>query len=138
MAGWIKLNELMMIEAVLGIIQRNQKLLVSKRPAHKPYAGFWEFPGGKIEKNESHAQAISRECHEELGIEVKASQFLLSHEHAYPDQTVRLHLFLISEFLGEPDGKENQMIRWVDYQELLSLRLLEGNNFILRKIKNYL
>ena len=115
---------------------RDGKLLVAERPEGKPYSGYWEFPGGKVEDNEAVEVAIKRELHEELGIEVKHAERWLEHLHAYPDKTVYLELWRITEFSGEPHGRENQVLRWVSYEEMLHLRLLDGNLAIISKIKS--
>src|SRR5437868_15512312 len=98
---------LIIVHAVAGILQKQEKLLVAERPSGKPYAGYWEFPGGKVEKSESGEQAIKRELHEELGITVLTTQFLFTHHYVYPDKQVELEIWLITEFQGRPHGKEN-------------------------------
>lgn len=123
------------VRAVVGILKRNGKLLVSQRPEGKPYSGYWEFPGGKIEASESSREALKRELHEELGIEVINAKLWFQHSHAYPDKTVFLEMWLVTEFNGEPHGKENQPLKWATLSEIVDLRLLEGNWPILDKIK---
>lgn len=124
-----------MIHVAVGIIRKNNEILIAKRPPGKPYSGYWEFPGGKIEPNETVEAALKRELHEELGIEISASQVLFEHTHSYPDKTVLLKIHLIDHFLGDPYGKEGQVLRWVNYPALLKLKLLEGNLSILAKLK---
>ena len=114
---------------------RDGRLLVAERPEGKPYSGYWEFPGGKVEDNESSETAIKRELREELGIEVIAATHWFEHLHAYPDKTVLLELWQVSEFIGEPRGQENQTLRWVTFEEILHLRLLDGNLALLSHIK---
>ena len=123
------------VHAVAGILQRDNKILVSERPAGKPYSGYWEFPGGKIEANESGEQALIRELQEELGIVVNAAEFLLHHEYTYPDKMVYLQLWRVTQFLGKPRSQENQRLRWVTMTEIMSMKLLEGNWAIVDKIK---
>lgn len=122
------------IHAVAGILQNANKLLVAQRPVGKPYSGYWEFPGGKVEKQEAGEQALKRELHEELGIEIISSQHLFNHTHSYPDKNVLLEVWLVSQFSGEPQSKENQELRWVTQSEMKQLQLLEGNWPILDKI----
>ncbi len=124
------------IRTVVGILKRDNKILVAERPDNKPYAGYWEFPGGKIEENESSNAALIRELHEELGIRVISAQPWFEHTHAYPDKIVLLEMWLVTEFLGEPHGKENQTLQWATFPELVALRLLEGNWAIIERIKN--
>lgn len=119
----------------VGIIKKNDQILVAKRPTGKSYSGYWEFPGGKVEPNETVEAALARELHEELGIEIHSSHALFEHSYAYPDKTVLLKIHLIEHFLGEPYGKEGQVLRWVTYTELLGLNLLEGNLSIVERLK---
>lgn len=115
---------------------RDGKLLVAERPEGKPYSGYWEFPGGKVEENEEGVTAIKRELHEELGINVIHAERWFEHLHAYPEKTVYLELWRVTEFTGEPESRENQILRWASYEEILHLRLLEGNLAIMSQIKS--
>lgn len=125
-----------MIQVAVGILRRGDKLLVSERPADKPYSGYWEFPGGKIEAGETGEAALKRELHEELGIVVNEAAFWFSHHHDYPDKSVVLEMWLVDDFNGEPESRENQVLRWVTYTEMLSLRLLEGNLPIMNRLQS--
>ena len=124
-----------LVRAVVGILKRNDKLLIAERPAGKPYSGYWEFPGGKIEANETSREALVRELHEELGITVESAKHWFQHTHAYPDKTVCLEIWLVEKFSGEPHGKENQQLRWALIPEILKFPLLEGNWPIMDKIQ---
>jgi 8-oxo-dGTP diphosphatase len=124
------------VHAVAGILKRNDKILVGQRPAGKPYSGYWEFPGGKMEENELGSDTLRRELHEELGIDVISSQHLFNHSYAYPDKMVHLEIWLVTQFDHEPHSKENQELRWVTLTEMTALRLLEGNWPIVDKIKD--
>jgi 8-oxo-dGTP diphosphatase len=124
-----------MIRVAVGVIKRDDKVLVALRPPHKPYSGYWEFPGGKIENGESAKDALKRELHEELGIEVMTTNHCFDHVHTYPDKTVQLELWLVTEFSGEPHSRETQELRWVNWQEMQELKLLEGNWAIMERIK---
>jgi 8-oxo-dGTP diphosphatase len=125
---------MIIVHAVAGILKRENKILVAQRPLGKPYSGFWEFPGGKIEANESGEQALKRELQEELGIEVQTSHLLFHHQYTYPDKIVHLEVWQVDNFIGEPHGKENQELLWVTALEMKTLKLLEGNFPILGKI----
>ncbi|MSP86814.1 MAG: Nudix family hydrolase [Methylotenera sp.] len=111
--------------AAVGVIQRSDGLvLLAERPSGKTWAGYWEFPGGKIEDEETPQQALNRELQEELGITVRSSYPWLTRSFDYPEKyaatghlespakTVKLHFFVITEWLGEPAGLENQAISW--------------------------
>lgn len=122
------------VHAVTGILYKDGLWLVAQRPAGKPYAGYWEFPGGKIEQNEQGECALKRELHEELGIEVTSAQYLFNYRYLYPDKMVDLEVWLVSQFQGEPHGRENQVVRWVSLSEMKALNLLEGNWALIDKI----
>jgi 8-oxo-dGTP diphosphatase len=128
--------EIGLIPVVVGMLVRDGKVLVAERPLDKPYSGYWEFPGGKIEADESPADALKRELHEELGIDVVSSESLLEHQHVYPDKTVYLHILLVTQFKGEPHSNENQQLRWVTLTEIQTLRILEGNWPIIEKLNS--
>ena len=127
-----------MIRVAVGILQRDNRILVAERPVHKPYRGYWEFPGGKIEAHETGEQALQRELHEELGIQVVAATPWFQHQHDYPDKSVLLELFRVTEFSGEPHGKEAQCLQWASFEELMALKLLEGNLAILGRVREIL
>ncbi len=82
------------VDVAVGVLLRaNGQFLLGSRPAGKPYAGYWEFPGGKLEDGETALQALQRELHEEMGITVTAATPWLTQRFVYPHATVRLHFF---------------------------------------------
>jgi 8-oxo-dGTP diphosphatase len=89
--------------------------------------GYWEFPGGKLQADESPGQALVRELREEIGVSVEAALPFMTYRHAYPERIVELHVFLVQCYAGEPRGVEGQPLRWVDLQELASAGLLEAD-----------
>jgi 8-oxo-dGTP diphosphatase len=100
-------------EVAVGILVRADGcFLLGQRPPGKPYAGYWEFPGGKIEAGETIHAALVRELHEELGINVLASAPWRVLEHDYPHAYVRLHLLKVTGWHGEPTGREGQALCW--------------------------
>jgi len=95
------------------VIQRpDGTFLLARRPAGKVYAGYWEFPGGKAEPGEPAAQALSRELHEELGIEVETAYPWITRVFTYPHGTVRLRFFRVVSWKNEPHPREDQAIAW--------------------------
>ena len=112
------------VEVVAGVIRDAQgRVLVSKRPPGRHLEHLWEFPGGKLEPGESHAEGLQRELHEELGIAIAQSQPLVSVTHHYPEKNIRLWLFDVTEYQHEPHGREGQQVRWVPMAELADLAM---------------
>ncbi len=116
-----------MVEVVAGVLWRGSRFLVARRPKGKPRAGYWEFPGGKIEPGESAEEALARELGEELGVEICQYRFWQHVVHAYEDFTVRLHFYHVTGFSGEPQGLEGHTLAWVDHQEAEELSFLEAD-----------
>ena len=100
-------------EVAVGILMRQDgSFLLGQRPLGKPYEGYWEFPGGKLEAGESVFDALFRELKEELGIEIEASKPWKMIEHDYPHAYVRLHLHIVTDWVGIPVGLESQELVW--------------------------
>jgi 8-oxo-dGTP diphosphatase len=99
-------------EVAAAVIERPGEFLLAQRPEGKPYAGYWEFPGGKIEPGEDPRAALGRELKEELGIEVTAATPWITRVYAYTHATVRLHFFRVTAWMGEPQPLEDQAIKW--------------------------
>ena len=104
-------------EVAVGVLLREADgaLLITSRPTGKPYAGFWEFPGGKIEAGESVEQALRRELIEELGVTIGAAQIWKVTEHDYPHALVRLHWCKVYDWQGEFEMREGQNMAWQDW-----------------------
>jgi 8-oxo-dGTP diphosphatase len=101
------------IEVAAAVIQRaDGRFLLAQRPQGKVYAGYWEFPGGKIEAGEPAEVALARELHEELGIDVRASYPWITREYVYPHGHVRLNFFRVLDWAGDPRPREEQAIAW--------------------------
>jgi len=103
----------MAVEVAAAVIQRaDGAFLLARRPAGKVYAGYWEFPGGKVEAGEAADRALARELHEELGIDACTAYPWLTRVYTYPHATVRLNFFRVTEWRGEPHPREDQAIAW--------------------------
>ena len=119
------------IHVVAGIIiNAQQQVLLAKRPDHVHLGGYWEFPGGKIESAETLEQALHRELVEELGIEVKKAAPFRTVEWVYPEKKVALNFWLVTDFAGEPYGREGQLIQWVLKENLPQKQMPEANQQI--------
>lgn len=118
----------MTVEVVAAVIQRaDGAFLLASRPAGKVYAGWWEFPGGKVEQGESLQAALCRELHEELGIDVRRAYPWIRRVHAYPHASVGLNFFRVLAWDGEPHSREGQGLRWQRLDEPLAEPMLPAN-----------
>lgn len=103
-------------EVAVGILLRGDgAMLLSTRPEGKPYAGYWEFPGGKIEAGETVQEALRRELNEELGITIGPAAIWRVTEHDYPHALVRLHWCKVWEWQGAFEMREGQTMAWQDW-----------------------
>lgn len=93
-------------------------MLLSKRRDDVPHAGLWEFPGGKLKAGEHVVEALRRELSEELGLLVEQAQPLIVIDHDYSEQAVMLDVWVVDQWRGELQGRENQVIEWVALHEL--------------------
>ena len=102
-------------EVAVGVlICPDGRVLLADRPQGKPYAGYWEFPGGKIEPGETVAAALARELHEELGIDIAPPTPWVTTEYDYPHAYVRLHFYRVTSWQGVPRGQEGQRLDFFD------------------------
>ncbi len=105
-------------EVAAGILLRDDKVLIGRRPQHGLLAGLWEFPGGTQEPGETLAQCLQREWQEELGVSVEIDRFLGNFEHAYTHFRVTVSAFFCRLPAGEPTALEHTRILWVPLQNL--------------------
>lgn len=118
------------LAVVIGILRNDKhQLLISQRHAKQHLAHYWEFPGGKIEADETPLQALARELFEEIGIQIDVQQArpLLQLLHHYPERSVQLQAFLVTAWQNQPQPRENQPLRWVDQTALANYALPEAN-----------
>lgn len=113
------------VDVAVGLILREDgTLLLGDRPMDKPWPGWWELPGGKLEPGETVMQALARELDEELGIQVTRATPWITYVHAYPHTTVRLAFCRVTGWEGEPRGLEGQKLGWLTPQEALATEML--------------
>jgi len=111
------------------------RVLLAQRLPGTPYAGYWEFPGGKAEPGESMGAALARELHEELGIEVSRAVPWFVQRYVYPHAHVELHFFRVLAWRGEPHGRDGQAIAWQSPGAFDVEPLLPANAPILRALQ---
>lgn len=120
------------VEVAAAVLQRpDGSFLLAQRPADKIWAGYWEFPGGKVEAGETARDALVRELHEELGIEVVTAFPWLTRVFTYPHATVRLSFFRVTEWRGELYPHEGQQFSWQRATEVTVSPVLPANAAIL-------
>ena len=123
------------VEVAAAVITRpDGGFLLGQRPAGKVYAGYWEFPGGKVEPGEVALAALKRELREELGIEVRTAYPWLTRDYDYAHAAVRLRFFRVTEWSGTPHGRENQRFTWQLPHAINVDPLLPANGPILRAL----
>ena len=123
------------VDVAVGVLIRSDgRVLMAERPAGKPSAGFWEFPGGKFEPGESPVAALARELHEELGVDLDAAWPWVTRVHAYSYTTVRLHIYRVPRWHGKPHGREGQQLAWVDPCAPAVSPLLAANHSIMQAL----
>jgi 8-oxo-dGTP diphosphatase len=123
------------IEVAAAVIQRpDGSFLLAQRPQGKVYAGYWEFPGGKVEPGEEASRALSRELHEELGIDVERAWPWITRVFAYPHGTVRLHFFRVTAWKNDPHPREDQAIAWQRVDAAMVAPMLPANAPVLASL----
>lgn len=122
------------IPVVTGLIRKGEKILVGQRPVGHTLAGQWEFPGGKIERNESPEEALIRELREELAIEAEIGELKLAGTHTYGDTGIVILFYEVQFWKGEPKAVHHMELRWVTPDELFDLAIPDANKKILPKI----
>ena len=124
-----------MVEVVAAVIERpDGSFLLARRPAGKVYAGWWEFPGGKVEPGEPAAAALARELREELGIEVRTAYPWITRSHVYEHAAVRLNFFRVTEWRGDPHPHENQSFAWQRFDAAMAEPMLPANAPVLASL----
>lgn len=106
------------LHAAAGVIERDGRVLIGRRPEGKLLGGLWEFPGGKPEPEETLPEALARELHEELGVEVTVGEALGTFSHAYTHFKVTVHAFACRQMSGRPQALDHSEIAWVPIAKL--------------------
>jgi 8-oxo-dGTP diphosphatase len=124
------------IRVVAAVLRDPQgRVLIAERPAGKPLAGYWEFPGGKVEAGEVPRAALQRELDEELGIQVRHAYRLLRYSHRYPEREVELDVWRVTAWGGLAASQEGQHLAWAHPDELRDWQLLPADESIVAALK---
>ena len=121
-------------EVVAALIWDGNRFMICQRPEYKARPLLWEYVGGKVERGETKAQALVRECREELGIIIRVGDVFTEVTHVYPDLTIRLTLFHASIAAGEPRLLEHRAIAWILPSEIPDYDFCPADAEINRKI----
>lgn len=123
------------VEVVAAVIERSDgSFLLAERPPGKAYAGYWEFPGGKLEAGESLQEALRRELKEELDIEVEQAYPWITRTFVYPHASVRLNFHRVGRWRGQPLGREGQRFSWQRIDALSVAPILPANGPVLKAL----
>ena len=121
----------------VGILKDSDgKYLLGKRLASQSWAGWWEFPGGKLESNESPSEALNREIFEELGVSINKYRQWITRRVIEKNKITILYFFLITSWTGMVEGREGQELQWVDFKTYNETRVLPPNQIIHNALKN--
>lgn len=123
-----------MIQVAAAIIFRDNQVLIAKRAAHKSLAGYWEFPGGKIEAGETPEQCLLRELKEELELIVKVDRHLMDQVHDYGDFMITLKAYTCSFVKGQLTLTDHDEVQWVKVIDLLSYQLAPADIPVAKKL----
>ena len=117
--------------AAAVILAADQRILIARRHENKHQGGLWEFPGGKVESDETVAAALHRELREELAISVQSAEPVIEVQHDYADKAVLLDVWWVRAFSGQPQGNEGQPLQWVTVAELADYAFPAANQPII-------
>lgn len=131
------LSKMPTVQVAVGIVLNPTRdlVLVACRPEGKPYAGYWEFPGGKLEAGETVWQGLTRELMEEINICPLVGESFMQVVQQLPNQDFLLDVWIITAYSGEPIGKENQQLQWITFAELTALQFPPANDSIVKKLQ---
>lgn len=126
--------------SLIALINEQNEVLISLRNGSGEYGGFWEYPGGKVESKESSYDALNREVKEELGITLQenCSAPLAFSTEKKPEKETLLLLFTSRKWLGHPEEKENQSIKWIKSSQLNNFKMPPANLFLNSVLRDWL
>ena len=112
-----------MIEVTAAILEKGDKIMIARRATGKHLEGFWEFPGGKIEQNETPESCLKRELKEEFDIEIKIGKYIGESVYSYPKKTIRLLAYTSQIINGNMKLNDHDKVEWVDLEEIYNFKL---------------
>ena len=124
-------------QVTAGLLWRDGRVLITRRPEGKHLPGLWEFPGGKQETGETLEACLEREMEEELGLRVRAGKHLCTVHHEYEDRIISLHLLLCVHLDGEVEPRDSQEIKWVSREDLVKYSFPPPDLKIIQFLQNW-
>ena len=124
------------IVVAVAILIRDENVLLSRRRAGSHLEGLWEFPGGKVEPDESPTDAVRREVEEEVGLAVERAHPFHRLEFEYPERRIDLHFFLVTDFTGEMAAREGQEAEWVALENLDQHPMPAANSAVVAMLRD--
>ncbi len=125
----------MAVNVVAALVVEDGRFMICQRPAHKARGLLWEFVGGKVEPGETGAQALVRECREELGVTVQPGDVFMEVDHVYPDITIHLTLYRAAIVAGRPRRLEHADIRFISPADIPLYPFCPADKTILERIR---
>mgnify|MGYP001822086210 FL=1 len=126
-----------MIDVVAAVVMRNGKYMIARRAPGKHLAGYWEFPGGKIEEGESPEDSLQREIEEEFGVYAQVGAYLGENVHGYGDKTVRLMAYEATVEQDIHQSTDHDQIEWVELNQMDDYPLAPADVPLLRYLRRY-
>ena len=126
-----------MIDVVAAVVMRNGKYMIARRAPGKHLAGYWEFPGGKIEEGESPEDSLQREIEEEFGVYAQVGAYLGENVHGYGDKTVRLMAYEATVEQDIHQSTDHDQIEWVELNQMDDYPLATADVPLLRYLRRY-
>ncbi|MDD3013542.1 MAG: 8-oxo-dGTP diphosphatase MutT [Candidatus Gastranaerophilales bacterium] len=123
-----------MIKVLAGVIEKDSKILIARRKQNSHLAGKWEFPGGKLEANETQEECLFREIFEELGIKIKVCEFICSSKYSYEHISIELLAYMAQYISGEVFLTDHDEVRWVSKTELNNYIFAEADVPVVNKL----
>ena len=121
-----------MIDVVAAVIKKNNLYFIAQRNRNKHFAYYWEFPGGKVDKQETFENALKREIKEELSINISVLKHIASEKHKDEKIDVEVHYFLCEYFNDKINLSEHEDMKWVLKKDLINFKLAPGDSKIIK------
>lgn len=127
-----------MIDVAAAIIFSGDRFLIARRAPHKDQAGFWEFPGGKLEADEDPKDCLIREIYEELSLKISIDNHLIDNIFIYPGKTINLKAYICKLISGDPHLTDHDHLEWILPAALNEYHFAPADVAVVAELKNYL